>query len=341
MSSAFTIAVSAAVLLMMAAPAGAQSIAPLPCGTLVAHDRVIELIGCPTATWKTIEGVGHDGPIFRDDQQAAVLDSIDSVARVVDLRTGQARTVETGETPTGGAFIDGRMFVLARDAKMLERIEADGSRRAIGTGNDPQLRVHGRTMYVYSRVDGLLQEISCEPFAVTRTIDLPRGASDYVLDTTFLYFVYPTDAVLRTYSRETLAPAGEGTLGEVPVDIELAAKPDLLTARVLAVADPSARRIWLVEGSQSTAKAVVRGFVRGLIGVGVYAGQAKDFPVGVDRLVASDRNAVAYDSSSGTLYQIGSKKSRRLATAIAPRAFAVTDEAAFWWNGRSLERAPF
>jgi hypothetical protein len=331
----------AAALLFTSLTASAQSIAVMPCGTLVAHDRAIELIGCPTAKWKS-EGVSHDGPIFNDEQHAVVLDSIASVARVVDLATGRARTVATGETPTGGALLGGQLFVLARDAKTLERIAADGTRTSIATGNDPQFRVNNGRLYVYSRIEGKLQEISPEPFAVIRSVDIPPRAVDYIVDTAFMYFIYPRESMLRTYSTETFEKTGEGTIGELPMDIELAAKPDLLTARVVALADPSARRVWLVEGAQSTTKAVLRGFVRGLIGAGVFAGGSRDFPVGVDRLLASDEAAVAYDSSSGTLYQIISKKkSRRIATGIAPRAFAVTDEAAIWWDGKQLQQSPF
>lgn len=327
--------------LLMATAASAQSIAVAPCGTVVAHDRVVELIGCQTAKWKT-EGVSHDGPIALDEQRVAVLDSIANVARVIDLATGKATTLKTGETPTGGALIGGKLFVLARDARQLERIGADGTRISIPVGADAQLRVHNGLLYVYSRIEGRMQEITPEPFAVVRTLEVPPFASDFAVDTKFLYFIYPSDGMLRTYSLETLASAGEGTLGEAPMDIELATKPNLITSRVLAIADPTARRVWMIEGSQSTTKAVLRGMLRGLLGVGTYAGSSREFPIGVDRLVASDNSAVAYDSSSGSLYQIlPKKKTRLLATLVAPRAFAVTDELAYWWDGRALQSAPF
>ena len=333
-----------AALLLTAPTLIAQSVAVAPCGTIVAHDRVIELIGCPTVTWNT-EGVLHDGPIVLDAERgdrAAVIDSLSSAVKVVDLATGKARTFTTSETPTGGAFIHGQLFVLARDANVVERIAEDGTRAFVATGSDAQLRVNNGMLYVYSRLEGRLQEIAPEPFAVTRTVDIPPFAADYVVDTLFLYFIYPADAMLRTYAIETLESAGEGTLGAVPMDIELAGDPNLLTARVVAIADPSSRRIWMLEGSQTHAKAVLRNILRRILGVGVYAGQSRDFPVGVDRLLASDKSAVAFDSSSGTLYQIvAKKKSRRLATGVAPRAFAVTDEAAFWWDGHKLQKADF
>src|SRR5439155_10927329 len=102
-------------------------------------------------------------------------------------------------------------------------------------------------------------------------------------------------------------------------------------ARTLAVADPSAKRVWMVEGAQSFMQSVVRGFLRGLIGL-LYGGHESQFPTGVDRIIVRGSRSFAYDSSSGTLYRFTKKKSSVVAKGIAPQAFSVGPTSVFFWD---------
>jgi hypothetical protein len=111
-----------------------------------------------------------------------------------------------------------------------------------------------------------------------------------------------------------------------------------ITAKILAVADPSARRVWFAESTQSMAKAIGRGFLRGLLGLGLFGERASEFPTGIDRLRFRRDVRLAHDSSSGTLYVLEKKRARRLATGVAPHAFDITsDGAVVWWDGDGLE----
>jgi hypothetical protein len=112
----------------------------------------------------------------------------------------------------------------------------------------------------------------------------------------------------------------------VPVDLAV-------TSKTLAVADPSAKRVWIVEGPQSTSQAFTRGFLRGLLGLGLGANHSADFPTGVDRVVARGGRWIAYDSAGGALYRVEKTQSTLLAKHVAPEAFAVTaDGAVVFWN---------
>jgi hypothetical protein len=122
----------------------------------------------------------------------------------------------------------------------------------------------------------------------------------------------------------------------VPVDLDFAGGGTALSARILAVADPSAKRVWLTESTQSTAKAVARGFLRGFLGLGLFGGRASEFPTGVDRVETRGRNWIAYDSSSRTLYHFTRRKSSVLARGVAPGAFALTRDGVAWWDGTSV-----
>ena len=113
-----------------------------------------------------------------------------------------------------------------------------------------------------------------------------------------------------------------------------------LTARTLAVADPSAKRVWMVQGAESFAQAIARGFLRGLIGLGLYGGGASQFPTGVDRVIVQSSRSYAYDSSSGTLYRFSKSKSTVVSKNVAPEGFAVGPGAVYVWDDavRRLQR---
>ena len=110
------------------------------------------------------------------------------------------------------------------------------------------------------------------------------------------YLVYPRESKIRMVDLATMRPAGEMTVGAVPVALGV-------RSSTLAVADPSAKRVWMVEGTQSFSQAFARGFLRGLIGLGLGGARDAQFPTGVDRVLMRGSRWVAYDSSSGTLYR--------------------------------------
>lgn len=128
----------------------------------------------------------------------------------------------------------------------------------------------------------------------------------------------------------------ELVVGAVPTDLAFAGGGTALTARILAVADPSAKRVWLAESTQSTTEAVARGFLRGLLGLGLFGNRASQFPTGVDRVETRGRTWIAYDSSSRTLYHFTRRQSTVLARGVAPGAFALTEKGVAWWNGTSV-----
>ena len=122
--------------------------------------------------------------------------------------------------------------------------------------------------------------------------------------------------------------------GVVPVDLAVTSRGSGLSASRLAIADPSAKRVWVVEGQESVARAVTRGFLRGLLGLGLFAPASSEFPTGVDRVVSRGAMTVAYDSTTQTLYRIKGSHGTPIARGIAPNAFAIADgTVAVWQNG--------
>jgi hypothetical protein len=311
-------------------------------GVLVARSGSIEMFD-RTATRRmwSAEGLPTPARIVASNEQAVIIDPLASQIRIIDLATGRGTTIRTGETPIDGLFLNGRIYLLERDARALERIGADGTRASVPLAADPAFlrQVNGR-IYVFSRTAGVLQEITTSSFAVNRTATVAPFASDLEVDAKNAYLVYPRGGKIGIVSLSTMKSGGTVDVGAVPVDAAFASSGSALTARTLAVADPSAKRVWKVEGAQSFTQAIARGFLRGLIGLGLYGGGGSQFPTGVDRVVVRGSRTYAYDSSSGTLYRFTSSKSTVVAKNVAPEGFSVGPGGVYIWDDavRRLQR---
>jgi len=310
--------------------AEAQVIANTPQGIVIAHDGRIEMPG----RW-SVDGVANATAIATAPDRVAVLDAMANAAVVVDLQTGRATKTRTLETPIAAAFAGSDLYILSRDARALQR----GDTRIPVAADPAFLRAARGRLYVYSRAAGVLQEIDLG--RVTKKVAVPPFASDLEISGTTAYLVYPRDARVRTVDLSTMKIAGEITVGGVPADLAFAGGGTALTARLLAVADPSSKRIWIVETSQSTGKAVARGVVRGLLGLGLYGEKSAQFPTGIDRIETNAHGGVAYDSSSGTLYRFTGKQSSVVAAGVAPGAFTLTPDGVAWWSGTSVAQTKF
>lgn len=322
-----------------AAPAAeneAAVVASTSRGVLVAHDSAVELFdGSGRRTiWRT-EGPATPSRVVVGNTRAAVLDALENEIRIIDLATGGATRLRVGETPVDGLFLGSDLYMLERDSQSLERIGVDGSRASVTTGTDPAfLGAANRLLYVYSRVEGTLHEITTAPLAIRREIRVAPFASDLELDGRYAYLVYPREGKIRTVALGPMKSEGEVRVGAVPIDLAFATGSTVLTARRLAVADPSAKKVWLIEGSQSTLEAFGRGFLRALLGLGLFGGRSSQFPTGVDRVITRGSEWLAYDSSSETLYRFSKSNSSVVAKDVAPTGFALTaDGLAYWHNG--------
>ena len=302
-------------------------VAPTVRGVVVAHDGVVELPG----VWSTA-GVQTPESVATSKDQIAILDPLANEVRIVELATGRGRTMRTGETPVAAVFAGSALYLLERDARALERIGADGTRASISTPADPAfLRERNGTLYVYARAGGLVLEIGTAPFAVRRTARTMAFGAAFALDGRNAYVAQPRAGKVAVVNLSTMTPAGSFEAGAVPVDIDIASAT-ALTASTLAVADPAMKKVWLTEGAQSTGEAFLRGFFRGLLGLGLFGGNSSQFPTGVDRVFVRGGRWYAYDSSSGTLYRFTKRMSTVVAKGISPQQFAITNNGIFVWN---------
>ncbi|HYM60257.1 MAG TPA: hypothetical protein VEZ11_05130 [Thermoanaerobaculia bacterium] len=291
------------------------------------------------ALWST-PGVDHPTKIVvaDDGKRAAVLDPLNNQLRIVDLGTHTSTLVRTGETPVDAAFLGDALFVLDRDARLVERVTIGGAKAALQVPVDTIfLRAAGDRLYVYSRGDGVLVEIGTAPFATLRTATVRPHASDCIVARGNAYLLYPHDAQIARVSLASMTVEGQVNAGNMPMAIAVVSGPTALSALTFAVADPAAKRVWTIEAPQSTKAAVGHGFLAGVLGVGVFKGRASEFPTGVDRVAIAGSSSIAYDTSSGTLYRFTKKESSVLMKDVPPNAWAVSPTGVAVWAGGRLQ----
>jgi hypothetical protein len=324
---------SAALMLLLAATAHAQVVATAGRDIAVAHDGRVELFDTTGRRIWTADGVDQPSRIVTSSNRIAVIDSFANAMVMIERSTARIERVRTGETPVDAVFVERDLYVLARDANRLERV--GGS--SVSLAPDPAfLRAANGKLYVYSRLDGVIQEIAPSIMRVARTLALPPFASDFEIDGRTGYLVYPADAKLRTFALSTMKRGSDIGVGAVPVDLAVTGRANALSASRLAVADPSAKRVWIAEGEQSVARAFARGFIRGLLGLGLFSPKSRDFPSGVDRVVSRGSTTAAYDSTTQTLYRVKGKRVQVVARDLPPGAFAVTDSGLVLWQNGAL-----
>jgi hypothetical protein len=319
---------SLSMLLFVAVPAFAQQVAATRSGIVVAHHGTVELFNA-----KTVDVVWNSGGVLKPtlivagDDRVAVVDALSNEVRVVELGSGRGTTITCGETPVDGVFVGRALYLLERDARALERIGADGARASIALTADPSfLRAANGRLYVYSRAAGVVQEIATAPFAVARSVNVAPFASDFQLDKDNAYLIYPRETKLRVVALATMKTVGESAVGAVPVALAFA------SSHTLAIADPAAKRVWMIEGAQTFRQAFLRGFFRGLLGLGIRPNRNSDFPTGVDRVLVRGNLLFGYDTSSETLYRVAKAKSTALVQGVPPQSFAITSDAMFVWD---------
>lgn len=275
-----------------------------------------------------------------DGRWAAAVDPILNKVAIADLSGATSRVIAVPETPIAAAFHEGALLLLSRDAALLTRIDpADASMRSVDVpAASSHLLVTPRGAIAYAALTGEAAHVDAGTLALLARRALPRFGSDLVSDGASGYLVEPRRGRLTVFSLETLAIVDERAAGAVPVDVEIEAPANAARGAKIAIADPSSKRIWRDEGAQSTAAAVGRGFLRGLLSLGLYNPGSTAFPAGVDRIAVIGGRIFALDSSTGTLFLVRGERATALATGIVWGAFAVAGDALWVARATSTER---
>jgi len=262
--------------------------------------------------------------------QLLLLDAIANRGYILDFTTRRSRLFETGETPVDATSFGEGFLILSRDSSSLTLETLTEKVRSIDV--PPQstlLEVSGSSSFVYSPSSGRLISVDRDLRSIATSV-ADKGASDLEVAQKFLYLVFPKRGKIDAHERDTLKMREHFSGGAVPVDLQVSGDPNVLGAGTLTIADPSSKRIWREEGSQSEIQAFSRGFMRGLLGLGLYKPKSTEIPTGVDRLIRSGKTIWAYDTSTRTLYRTEGKKIVKVTDDLDHRSIAPDGKDGVW-----------
>lgn len=244
-------------------------------------------------------------------------------ASIYDARGHALGRIPLSEAPLAAVLDHSSFLFTSRTRGTLQRATTSGSTSLADVGSEASLlRKRGDTIVAYSRIDGVATVLDG---ATTRAIKLAPYASDLEIDGRFGYLTYPRRGKLAVFRLDGTTKPVELESGAVPVDAALRGEANALSAGEVLVADPSSKRVWRTERQQSTTQAVGRGFLRGLLGLGLYNGNSSSFPTGIDRIVTAGKLIYAYDTSSSTLYEVNRKSARKISTDVPLDELAFDD----------------
>ena len=269
-----------------------------------------------------------------------LLDAIANRGLILDLASRRSRRFDTAETPVDAVAFGNGFLILARDSSSLTLEHLNANSRTVQVAPQSTLLETSRgNAFTYSPSSGEINSFDSDLRALARG-KAQRGASDLEVAGNYLYLVFPKRGRIDAHDRRTLLMREHFSGGAVPLDLLASGDPNVLGAGTLTIADPSSKRIWREEGSQSEIEAFSRGVLRGMLGLGLYNAKSTEIPTGVDRLFRSARVVWAYDTTTRTLYRTTTKKITKAAANIDHRAIAPDGRGGVWIvsDGERLRR---
>jgi hypothetical protein len=265
--------------------------------------------------------------------RAVVLDPASDRVLVVDTADGRSWQHQVEGTPIEAVASRDGVYVLARDSGRLVRIVDETMTSVAGSGGDATfLRFSSGDFYVYRRTAGALDRYGPD-LSPAGMLAVPPFASAMQFDGDRAWLAYPQRGTILSVMLPGMTLEGEVRVGGAPVDLAIAARADALTATRLLIADPSLRVVWTTEGLQSMGRAIARGFLRGLLGLGLYRDRALEVPTPVDRVFVAGNTRFGLDSVSGTLYRLERRSAVPVARDVCTSCLVSDGESLFVWTG--------
>lgn len=326
-------------LLLFPVVLGAASVV-LRAGDAIVHavPGSIRVLGASATEPMSYPGLAYPGfgAVASERATAAIFDPVED--RLAIVASAEApRIVELRDSPTAAAFLESTLFVVSREKGTLTRIGSDGAVASVRSSGSPGfISIAAGAVFTYDPVRGLIERFDPVSLESSGTLAIDRFGSDFETDGRSGYLAIPGTGEVISFSLSSLDGRKALQGGAVPVDVVVERASGPLSPGTLAIADPASRRVWRVEGQQSGGAAFARGFLRGLIGLGLYAPRSSELPAGVDRIDSAAGGLLAFDSSSGDLYRITSRRSERIATGVDPSGYAWKGDRVFYSAGGDL-----
>jgi DNA-binding beta-propeller fold protein YncE len=277
-------------------------------GTIVvAHDNAIDGFN-RTGEKKVWSAKGLESPsalvVSSDGSTAVVLDGFANRVAVVTLADGAVEFHDMPATPLAAVFFGRDPWIILRDRSSVLRL-SDG--KEVPVALDPAFIVASTDyLYVYSRADGLLQELDPKTATVRRTLETGSGGSDLEVRRFEAFLCRPMVGKIVAIDLLHMTSRDIGC-GHTPMDI---AFDDASTSYI---ADPTKQIAYVSKDPGE--------------------GRPVNLATPCDRLVTGGAGVFAFDSNSRTVYRISGHTAGKVATDVD--SFVPTDKTLFWWDAKS------
>ena len=295
---------------------------------VVAHDGRIDGFdrSGERKLWSVAGLANPSGIAVSDDGDSiAILDGYEDRVAIVAAARGTVQSYETPNTPVAAAFFGRDLWVVLRDQSRVRRIAANGEVADVEVVLDPALiAVSDLFVYVYSRSEGVLQEIDPRAAKITRV--LPIGINGTDLEVQLPKPGEPLGAkayICRGPAKKVtvvdlkLMKASDINLGAVPMDIAFVPWGAQLSLEpgTPFVADPARQALY----------------------ASAHLGPSIPIrpPTPVDRVTIAGSGIFVFDSGGGTLYRVEGRNCTRIASDLTPLAFVATPDALFTWDAKT------
>ena len=285
-------------------------------GTIVvAHDQVIEGFD-RTGEKKLWSANGTDSPsdivVSPDGATALVLDAFTNRVAMVSIADGKVELRDMPATPVAAAYFGPDAWVILRERRTVMRLR-DGTEVRVAL--DPAyIAADDQYLYVYSRANGLLQEIEPKSGELRRTADVGAGGSDLEIRKRQAFLCRPLIGRIVYVDLITMKSKDVGC-GEMPMDVAIVPSGLKLSenAGLAFVVDTAKRMAWRAADPGE--------------------GRPWNLPTACDRIFIGGAGVFAFDSFTRTLYRLSGHIPSRAAAGVD--SFASTDTTLFWWDATS------
>ncbi|HEV7763874.1 MAG TPA: hypothetical protein VGQ76_02630 [Thermoanaerobaculia bacterium] len=303
-------------------------------GTIVvAHPKIIE--GFDRSGEKKLwsaEGLVSPSSIVtsQDGKVVAILDGFEDQIALVTVANGAVALYEAPGTPVAAAFFGRDAWVTLRDLSRVLRITPDGVVTEFEVAMDPALiAVSDLFVFVYSRAEGLLQEIDPKSGQVTRNVVLGAGGSDLEIRPprpfdppgAMAYLCRPTAGRIVVVDLNRMEIQERG-IGAAPADltfVEFGAQLLSFDPGTSVIADPVRESLHIAHNPNVPGQ----------------NSQESSQPTPVDRVVVTGAGLFAFDSGNGILYRIEKRATTKVASGLTATSFVPTNEALFTWDAKA------
>lgn len=270
-------------------------------GTLDVHDAAGDVVSWPLTEAPTAVAAGGGSIAVASEREITI------------IRDGASRTIATPSQIDHLVFAGENLWAADRLGGLVFEVRSNGliQRAALGPDLSP-LSTDGSRIFVAAR--GAAEIVRIDGDAIARTA-VPRGVADIEVHGDGVYVAVPASGELLVLDSSDLSLRERFRLGSAPADLAIGGSGTALSAAKIWVADPAHGAVIADEASQSTLAAFTRGFLRGALGLGLARAEVHHVPGRPVRLALAGRSVVTQDLSSGTLWLVGRSRLRELGKA--------------------------